>query len=320
MNIRKSISRLRRTRLSAVRMSSKRLPAKTATARHTGKKPGAVRSVQPPSRRATLAMLVFLLSAVVGWYLVFSFEVQEPPSPWRTCLLEESSLVTAGEKTEPAMIKIPAGTYPMPHHTSRLSLFLKPYNMETITIDSTFLLQEQKVTYRQFKRYADFVKNLSPGEEKERRQLHLGLLWKRQTSATSAVQGVSWEAAVDYSHWLSQKTGCHYTIPSRKEWAAAIIHLYNTGEDLPKPNSTFGLTPLKSLLRDGREWTRSSCAMGYYLVGEDNWVSEFNSNQAVCMPPLFSVSGFRVALDPNKHLESHRPFSLPTDSTMKHED
>lgn len=197
-----------------------------------------------------------------------------------------------------ALITIPAGTYELPTSTSGLYPFTRFHNLAPIVVDAPFLIQGQPVSRTLFKEYADFVASKPDGQEKERSLAHLGLSWNQVGATTPAVKGISWEAALEFTQWLSQKTGCTYDIPSRAEWAATIIHLYGSGVPLPKPSDAFDATPLKSLLRGGTEWTRSPCAAGYYLVGEEDWGGDSNSNQPICMPGLFSVAGFRVVLHP----------------------
>ena len=244
--------------------------------------------------------------SVGGWFLPLDIKKTVQPPLWQACLPSgENGFATQDAQVLSALVAVPAGTYDLPSHTSGLFSFLNPYNMKTILIKNGFFIQERQVAYALFEEYAYYVENLPQGEEKKRRQPHLGLLWNRGAKATPAtVQGISWEAAMDYRGWLRQKTGCDYNIPSREEWVAAIIHLYSTGEPVPKLGSHFGQTPLGNLLRGGQEWTRSPCAMGYYLVGEDNWVTEYGTSQAVCMPPLFSVAGFRLTLNPAKRQEN----------------
>ena len=256
---------------------------------------------QPTPRRYGIVLLfvvpVVLLSIAGGWYLVTTKEEQERLPAWQACLLEEkNSFASPDEQMQPSLMVIPAGTYVLPSRSSGLYAFLEPYGMEIITIEEPFLMQDQKMNRRFFEQYADFVESIPSEEEKEQHQSHLGLLWNREGENSTTVHGLSWEAATDFSRWLSQKTGCEYNIPSREQWAAAIIHLYGTGEQVPKPGDDFSSTPLTDLLRGGREWTRSPCDMGYYLVGEEKWVSGAEKNQAICMPALFSIAGFRVVL------------------------
>ena len=266
------------------------------------------KQVFPQRHKKTMLLMLLLLLIIIIiiiaagiWLLPLVTKKPDQTPAWQACLPQEKNgFAKLDEHMQPTLMAIPAGTYDLPSQTSRLFSFLNPYNIGTITIKNTIFMQEQKVSHALFGQYADFVENLPPGEEKDRRKNHIGLLWNKGETTQTSVQGISWDAATDFSNWLSQKTGCDYNIPSSEEWAAAIIHLYSTGEQVPKPGNNFSPTPMKSLLRGGREWTLSPCAMGYFLVGEDNWIAGPGSNQATCMPPLFSIAGFRVVLNPAK--------------------
>ncbi|MBF0459813.1 MAG: SUMF1/EgtB/PvdO family nonheme iron enzyme [Magnetococcales bacterium] len=217
----------------------------------------------------------------------------------QACLLAEQA------QTAFTLLPIPVGSYPLPTPTSGLYPFTHAHAAETIVVEAPFWLQDQPVTQALFKQYADSIDVMPAGEEKERLVSHLGMFWNRGETSTPAVKGISHEAALDFAQWLQQKTGCHYDVPSREEWLAALIHLYNSGAPLPKPSDAFDRTPLKSLLQGGSEWTRSPCAVGYYLVGEEDWGADSQSNQPICMPGMFSVAGFRMVLhsapiDPQK--------------------
>ncbi len=216
----------------------------------------------------------------------------------QTCLPAEQQKQLSQQQMDFSLAPIPVGSYNLPTPTSGLYPFMHFHHLETIVIDDPVAIQEQPVTRTLFKQYADFIENQPPGEEKERLLSHLGLSWNQGEAGSPAVKGVSLEAALDFSQWLSQKTGCVYEIPSREEWAAAIIHGYNSGVPLPNPTDSFDSTPLKSLLQGGSEWTRSSCAVGNYLVGEEDWGTESKGSQPICMPGLFAVAGFRVVLHP----------------------
>ncbi len=258
-----------------------------------------------PFRLLLLGLVAFLLLGTLfflprpewlttdGWGTSFranSPRQGESGATGQTCLPSDQAAFTLAE--------IPAGRYALPTPTSGLYPFTRTHQMEHIVIDAPFLLQERPVSQALFKQYAEAVASRADGEEKERLSSHLGLAWNRET-ATSVVKGVSLEAAIDFGQWLSQKTGCSYAVPSREEWLATVIHLFNSGAPLPKSSDAFDATPLKSLLQGGSEWTRSPCALGHYLVGEEDWGVESKSKEPVCMPAMFAVAGFRVVLHPD---------------------
>lgn len=259
------------------------------------------KGIQP--KKTALFIAVFGVVVVGVWFLTSKASKPEQPLPWQACLLKKSD-----GSPEFSLISVPAGTYQLTSNVSGLSLFLERHQLSKVILEYPLLVQSQEVSRSLFALYADFVNTLPDGEEKMRLLARLGLLWNREASNSPSVQGVSWEAAWDFSNWLSQNTGCDYNIPSREEWSAVIIHLYQSGEKVPQPSDGFSQGPLKNLLRGVREWTRSTCDMGHYLVGEDDWVAEANANESVCMPTYFSVAGFRVVLNPSK---------LPTNNQTK---
>ena len=329
MDIRNLTFRPRKKRSSSVKARANVGPLST---RSTGgpstgfakRVPGAAggRGQTPPGRRRiTLAALIVVCVAAGGGVLFSLVKKPAQPPLWQTCLLDEEDGFTGlGESAQPALIVIPPGTYTLPSHASGLYAFLEPYEMAQVTTEKPFLIQNQKMSRLLFEHYAEFVDNMPPGDERDRRQSRLGLLWDQGGQTTPAVQGVSWEAATDFSLWLTEKTGCAYGIPSREEWMAAILHLYKTGEQIPKPGSNFSLTPLGDLLRGGREWTQSPCSDGYYLVGEESWVSGADTHRAICMPPLLSVAGFRLVLDPTELQNNARlpfPFTGQVGGSME---
>ncbi len=240
----------------------------------------------------TLYLLIFSIAAGSGWLFMSSLEQQPRQSlPWRACLLEQTDGTLL-----PEMTPIPADNFTLnPDHTD-IAPFLEPQGLTRVVIDQPFLIQNQEVSRGFFEQYATFLDNMTDTRERERLKTRLGFNWKQGDANSTRIQGISWEAAWDFSNWLSQRTGCHYDVPSREEWAAAVMHLRRTdGKKVSKDDHT----PLRSLLWGNREWTRSECDMGHHLVGAEDWIAPINAGQPVCMPPLFSVAGFRVVLTPS---------------------
>ncbi|MBF0399777.1 MAG: SUMF1/EgtB/PvdO family nonheme iron enzyme [Magnetococcales bacterium] len=254
-------------------------------------------------------VLGLLLLGVGGW-LTYPDWRATAPQPKESAAVPDCQLSTTEAASPNAppitLLNIPAGRYPLPTPTSGLYPFTDFHHLEPIVVDAPFSIQAQPLSRALFKEYADYLAKSPDGEEKERLLSYLGLSWNQGEESSPAVRGISWEAAHEFGLWLSQKTGCSYDIPSREEWAATIIHLYNTGAQLPKPSDGFDSTPLKSLLRGGTEWTRSPCAMGYYLVGEEDWGGDTNNSQPICMPSLFAVAGFRLVLHPTAKISPQR--------------
>ncbi|MBF0369209.1 MAG: SUMF1/EgtB/PvdO family nonheme iron enzyme [Magnetococcales bacterium] len=232
-----------------------------------------------------------LLLPMVGWISwFFPSDSKEPVKvadlPWKSCLLLDDD-----GSAYPDLTQIPAGELAISgDHANGLSPYLKPHGLERVHTETPFLIQRHEVTREQFKRYVDFVGRLPDGSQKSERLLRIGRQWQGHDTGSQNVSGVSWEGAWDYTDWLSQQTGCEYRLPSREEWGAAVIHHFNDNPSMGRN------TPLDRLLRGVREWSRSSCPSGYYLLGEDDWTAMPNVGQLVCMPQSLAVAGFRVVL------------------------
>lgn len=240
----------------------------------------------------TVFLLIFLAAAGSGWLFMSSLEQAPPSQAWRACLIE-----LPDGAMHPEMTVIPADRYALSDNRSAIAPFLKPQRLSEVVIDRPFLIQNQKISRALFEEYVDFVEKLPDPNERERLETRMGVTWKSEENNATLIQGISWEAAWDFSNWLSQRTGCRYEVPSREEWAAAVIHLHSqrTG-DVDIRNDA---GQLRSLLWENREWTRSECPMGHYLVGAEEWIGQESAGQEVCMPSLFAVAGFRMVLTPS---------------------
>ncbi|MEO5378537.1 MAG: formylglycine-generating enzyme family protein [Magnetococcus sp. DMHC-6] len=211
---------------------------------------------------------------------------------WQACLF-----TTEDGAFFPDLVQIPAGKYALPTHREELTNFITSGTSE-IQVDKPFLLQRFEVTRNQFKQYTQFVARMPDGDDKTNRQLHIGQQWNRSEGILPYATGISWEGAWDYADWLSQQTGCSYTLPEEKEWLAAIgfFNTVNTPSSDYDPDSS----PLNHLLRGVREWSQTSCQIsgnsGYLLLGEDNWTAGNEIGHKVCMPAILSVAGFRLVL------------------------
>ncbi len=271
------------------------------TRRNRGVTPTPKRQEKLTFKQSLIKYVIFLLvfgtAAGSGWFFMSNLGQQQPPQTllWRTCLLEQ-----ADGTLQPEMISIPANSYTLSKESTDIAPFLEPQNLTNVVIEQPFLIQSQEVSRTFFEQYATFLENMTDAKEKERLQTRLGLNWKQGDANSTRIHSISWEAAWDFSNWLSQRSGCHYDIPSREEWAAAIMHLKQTEK---QKDTKDPLNPLHALLRGNREWTRSECDMGHYLVGAEEWIALADAGQTVCMPSLFSVAGFRVVLTPQADIE-----------------
>ncbi|MBF0382028.1 MAG: SUMF1/EgtB/PvdO family nonheme iron enzyme, partial [Magnetococcales bacterium] len=164
-------------------------------------------------------------------------------------------------------------------------------------INTPFLVQSDEVKLGDFKKYAEYVEDLPASKEKDRLMVRLGVAWKKNDSPNSSVNAVSWEGARDYAHWLGQRTGCSYDIPSQDEWLATVSYL-KARDKIRLNGSAIPTGPLKNLLWGVREWSRSRCSSGYYLLGRDDFTASTQEDGDVCMPAMFAVAGFRVIMTP----------------------
>lgn len=276
------------------------------------RRPGAVRVSKPSQSSWRLPVspndlvlpAAFLSALALGWSLL-SFIHPNPTSnnspaiPWQACLEGQSW---------PTLVEIPAGTYPIPDPSSSLGPFMH-FKESTLEINHPFLLQNREVDLGQFKRYVEDVERMQNFNEKERLRLRLGKHWEQNDAQDDLVRHISWEGAMDYAQWLSQKTGCSYTLPSREEWAAAVIHASSSGpKKINGDISAEGL--VTNLLRVAQEWSRSACPEGYFLLGSDDATTTTTESKEICMPAQLAVAGFRLVL----HLA---PRGAESDNTAK---
>ncbi|MBF0139982.1 MAG: SUMF1/EgtB/PvdO family nonheme iron enzyme [Magnetococcales bacterium] len=244
----------------------------------------------PVSLYDLILPVIFLLALALGWSLLSYIHPSattnpSPTLPWQACLDNQSRIT---------LVEIPAGTYPVPDPTSSLGPLMH-FKESTLEINNPFLLQNREVDLEQFKRYVEDVDRMQNFSEKERLRLRLGKHWELNDAQDNLVRHVSWEGAMDYAQWLSQKTGCAYTLPSREEWAAAVIHASSYGPKVMNGSiSAEGLAT--NLLRVVQEWSRSPCPEGYFLLGSDSSSTVTEESKEVCMPAQLAVAGFRLVL------------------------
>ena len=259
-----------------------------------------------------LSKIGFFVTSVVvvlaaGWYLTVSVSDRidsVPPVAWQACLQESTD-----GTFYPDLVTIPAGVYSLPAEAKQIAPFLEGQQLASIVIEKSFLMQKAEVTQAQFQRYVNFVQGLAKGTDRDQLAMRLGLVWNKGNKNTPLLNGLSWEAAWDYAQWLSQQTGCNYQLPSREEWAAAVIFFHGLAA-FPE-SAAQGKKPLASLLGGVREWTRSQCDMGYHLVGEDDWIEAQQVGREICLPAMVAVAGFRVVLqEPELDKKSEKPATI----------
>ncbi|MBF0195605.1 MAG: SUMF1/EgtB/PvdO family nonheme iron enzyme [Magnetococcales bacterium] len=230
---------------------------------------------------------IFIGASAIGWGLMSFTQEPDAPITWQSCLVEQSD-----GSAYPVMEEVPAGDYTIP-----TSLIGGAGRMISAEINTPFLVQSEEVKLGDFKKYAEYVENLPESKEKDRLMVRLGVAWQKNESNNSAVNAVSWEGARDYAHWLGQRTGCSYDIPSQDEWLATVSYL-QARDKIKLNGSVVPRGPLKNLLWGVREWSRSKCSSGYYLLGRDDLTTSTHEEESVCMPAMFAVAGFRVIMTP----------------------
>ncbi len=220
----------------------------------------------------------------------------ESPTPIMTDPVPNCQYLPDEGAPFPKMVMLEAATYRLVEVENPVDLrpFLDTEKAEEITLDKPIMIQEGEVTTGQFKQYADFVDGIADAKQREQLQVRLGLHWNHQGPENQSVKGISWEAAQDFIAWLKQNTGCHFRLPTRQEWSAAVLHQYRAeGADPDEAR------PIRNLLQGIREWSSTPCDNGYMMLGEDSWVALGNRHKPSCMPPMISVAGFRLVRSPN---------------------
>ncbi|MBF0423022.1 MAG: SUMF1/EgtB/PvdO family nonheme iron enzyme [Magnetococcales bacterium] len=245
--------------------------------------------------------VIFLSALVLGWILLSFIHPREVRNtvPWQACL--DSS---ASGPPYPSLIEIPAGTFSIPRDTPNPSPWV-PAGVASVEIKRPFLIQNQKISLEQFRLYADDLGHMQNFTEKQRLRIRLGNHWDLDDAKDALVHHVSYEGALDFAQWLSRRTGCDYSLPSREEWIAAAIYLaahkpQKTGDDQGSDRL------MTSLLRSGREWSRSMCPQGYFLLGKDEHPSAESEKKEICMPAQLTMAGFRLVLNPPSEADGPR--------------
>lgn len=101
-----------------------------------------------------------------------------------------------------SMISIPAGSFRMGDLQGVGQEDEKPLHRVSV---KAFALSKTEVTFAQYDVYAEAVGKAKPDDEG----------WGR---GNRPVMNVSWNDAVAYTQWLSEKTGEHIRLPSESEW------------------------------------------------------------------------------------------------------
>ncbi|MBF0424727.1 MAG: SUMF1/EgtB/PvdO family nonheme iron enzyme [Magnetococcales bacterium] len=216
----------------------------------------------------------------------------------------------------PEMVEVPDGEYDLSRlaPASRARIPLTATDLSRILVKKPFLIQLRAVSREAFARYVAHVRGLPEGEEKGRLLIRIGMHWQQSSDTAAAntifpgslfgnrqetpLQSISWEAAQGYAEWMSDRSGCSYHLPSREEWAAAVMYLHG-GVPSGRPGVPAALAGRHDIPLATREWTRSACTGGYYLAGGEGSRSGVGSDAGYCMPAMVSIAGFRLVLRRN---------------------
>lgn len=172
------------------------------------------------------------------------------------------------------LLPVPAGTYTITDYLQRYIRY--PGVMNSIIIAQPFSIQSGEVTVGEFRRY---VNSLA-----ETRREQPGTRWEMDKDGSPypdnrPVENISWQEAVDYTKWLSEKTGWDLQLPTAQQWAAACIKYGN--EERPvlnrpdnQPLSTLRGKNIDHLLGNLREWSADACGKEKYLLLGENYMTD----------------------------------------------
>ncbi|MDF2181584.1 SUMF1/EgtB/PvdO family nonheme iron enzyme [Neptuniibacter sp. CAU 1671] len=118
-----------------------------------------------------------------------------------------------GKRYGPEMVILPAGEFLMGDQSGQGDDNESPVN--TVRISKPFALSRFEVTYTEYDLFAEETGRSKPDDNG----------WGRDNMP---VTNVSWQDAVAYTRWLSERTGQPYRLPSEAEWEYAARAGTNT--------------------------------------------------------------------------------------------
>jgi hypothetical protein len=198
-----------------------------------------------------IVIIVTVLFVVTCGYFIWLF-----CCPPKVCTLE--GYVT--------MAPVPQNTYYLDNYPNVLS-YIRGIGKKKVIIEKSFMIQTGEVTVGEFRRFVE------SGWLKEKGIEILGTRWDKEPSGKAykkhfPVSNVPWLIAKQYAQWMSQQTACKLLLPTKEQWAAAVMAYAD--EQTKQKRRLQRINTKKQapdyLLFNRGEWSRSSC-------GEDKVVT-----------------------------------------------
>lgn len=170
------------------------------------------------------------------------------------------------------MALVPKGTYILEQYPYVRS-YIIGVGKKKIVIKKDFFIQTGEVTVDEFKRF------VNSGWLSDEQLKRLGTSWKNGKDEYGKpycndcpVSNVPWLIAEQYAQWMSEQTGCQLLLPTKEQWAAAVM-VYADNQTKQK-RKLQRINTNKSepdhLLFNREEWSRNSCGNGtIFILGRD---------------------------------------------------
>jgi formylglycine-generating enzyme required for sulfatase activity/predicted Ser/Thr protein kinase len=184
--------------------------------------------------------------------------------------------------TCPLMTVIPAGSFTQGAANEAIESSSHEQPAHLVTFAHAFAMSSNEVTVNEFREFADASRrrmsgcNVYDGHWAQREDAS----WQAPgfvQSGAHPVTCVSWEDAVAYTQWLSQKTGHSYRLPSASEWEYAARA--GNGPALPWSDNAAACAHANLADESAQQrfpgWTTFSCSDGYVNTAP---VGSFKSN------------------------------------------
>jgi formylglycine-generating enzyme required for sulfatase activity len=172
-----------------------------------------------------LAVLLILIAGFIQW----ADQERISKRAGIYILLAKAGIYTL----QPEMVAIPGGSFLMgsPDSDTEAGKDEKPQHRVTV---QPFLVGKYEVTFDEYDVFSHLIENDGGCTDKHEIKVNVGDEgWGR---GQQPVVNVSWEDAVCYAQWLSNKTGKDYSLPSEAEWEyaarAGTTTTYWWGDDI----------------------------------------------------------------------------------------